>query len=109
MSKHPDLPDVPLITEFARQDDQRAVLRLVLARQALGRPFLGPPGIPPDRLAALRQAFNSTMEDPELLADARKSGIEIRALSGEEVKGLIQQIYAETSPSVAKQAAALLR
>jgi hypothetical protein len=85
------------------------MLRLVLARQALGRPFLGPPGIPPARLALLRQGFNSTMQDSEFLADAQKSAIEIRPLAGNDVEVLIQKIYAETSPSIAKGAAAFLQ
>jgi tripartite-type tricarboxylate transporter receptor subunit TctC len=109
MSKHPDLPDVPLVTEYAKQDDQRAVLRLVLARQALGRPFLGPPGIPSERLAILRQGFNGTMRDPEFLADAQRSAIEIRPLGGNDVEALVKKIYAETPPNIAKRAAALLQ
>src|SRR5438105_10468782 len=71
-SKHPDLAGVPLITDFATNDEQRSILRLFLARQALGRPFLGPPEIAAERVAALRAAFMATMKDPEFLADADK-------------------------------------
>jgi tripartite-type tricarboxylate transporter receptor subunit TctC len=109
MSKHPDLPDVPLVTEFAKQEEDRALLRLVLARQALGRPFLAPPNIAAERLAVLRQGFDGTMQDSGFMADAQKSAIEIRPLSGKDVQVLVQKIYTETSPSVAKRAAALLQ
>jgi hypothetical protein len=107
-SKHPDLPGVPLITDFATNDEQRSILRLILARQALGRPFLGPPEIPADRVALLRAAFMATLKDPQFLADADKLKLEIRPLSGEQVQLMVQQIYAETSPAVAQRAAALL-
>src|SRR4051794_20389265 len=57
LDKHPDLPDVPLIIDLAKTDEQRQILKLIFARQVIGRPFVGPPGIPPDRAAALREAF----------------------------------------------------
>jgi len=107
-SKHPDLPEVPLVTELATTDEQRSILRLILARQALGRPFLAPPEIPGDRVAALRAAFMETMKDPEFLADADKLKLEIRSLSGAQAELMVKQIYAEISPALAKRAAALL-
>ena len=74
----------------------------------MGRPFLGPPGIPPDRLAALRQAFDATMTDRDFLAEADKLKMEINPLTGVQVENLVRQVYAETPPDVAKRAAALL-
>ncbi|HEY7246883.1 MAG TPA: hypothetical protein VH678_23660 [Xanthobacteraceae bacterium] len=108
LSRHPDLPDVPLVQDFARTDEQRQILKLIFVRQALGRPFLGPPGIPPERLAVLRQGFNETMKDPEFLGDAGKLKLEVRPLSGEQAEVVVRQIYAETSPAIAQRAAALL-
>ena len=108
LSRHPDLPDIPLVTDFAKTDEQRRILRLILVRQALGRPFLGPPGIPPERLAVLRQGFAETMKDPQFLADAEKLKLEVRPLSGEQAEVVVRQIYAETSPTIAQRAAALL-
>ena len=70
LSKHPDLPNVPLIMDFATTDEQRQIFTLIFARQVMGRPFLAPPGVPADRLAALRQAFADTMTDKAFLADA---------------------------------------
>ena len=108
LSKHPDLPEVPLITDFATDDEQRGILKLILARQTLGRPFVAPPAIPPDRLAALRDAFVATTKDTEFLADAERLKLEIRPLSGEQASLVVTQVYAQTSPAIAKRAAALL-
>ena len=70
LDKHPDLPDVPLVMDFAKTDEQKQIFRLIFARQVMGRPFLAPPGVPKDRADALRKAFMDTMKDPEFLADA---------------------------------------
>ena len=74
------------MTDFAKTDEQRRILRLILVRQMLGRPFLGPPGIPPERLAVLRRGFAETMQDPQFLADAEKLKLEVRPLSGEQAE-----------------------
>ncbi len=91
-AKHPDLPDVPLVTDLADGDDQR-LLRLVFARQALGRPYIGPPEIPEDRLTALQDAFMATMEDPAFLAEAEGLDLEITPVSGPEVRQLVMDAY----------------
>ena len=108
LSKHPDLPDVPLITDLAQNDEQRQILKLIFARQGLGRPFVGPPGIPADRLAALRAGFDETMKDPAFLADADKLKLEVNPLTGAQVEDLVKQVYTETPPKIAERAAALL-
>ena len=108
LDKHADLPDVPLIMDLVKTPEQRAILRLVFARQVMGRPFLAPPGVPAERLAALRKAFIDTMADKEFLADAAKAKLEINPLDGENVQALVKEIYA-TPPEVAKQAAAALK
>jgi tripartite-type tricarboxylate transporter receptor subunit TctC len=108
LARHPDLPDVPLATDFATTEEQRRILRLIFVRQMLGRPFLGPPGIAADRLAILRHGFSATMKDPEFLADAEKLKLEVRPVSGEEAEKVVRQIYAETTPAIAQRAAALL-
>jgi hypothetical protein len=104
LHKHPDLPDVPLITDLATTDKQRQVLRLIFARQVMGRPFLAPPGIPAERAAALRTAFMETMKDPAFIADAEKSQLEVNPVAGEELQKLVADIY-KTPPEIAKQAA----
>src|SRR5213075_1613911 len=70
LSKHPDLPDVPLIMDLAKTDEERQIFKMIFARQTMGRPYTAPPGMPADRLAALRQAFMDTMTDKEFLDEA---------------------------------------
>lgn len=93
LQKHPDLPDVPLIMDLAETEEQRQMLRLVTARQTVGRPFAAPPGVPEDRARALRDAFEATMRDPEFLADAKKTKLEINPVSGKAVDALIRSVY----------------
>jgi len=93
LHKHADLPDAPLITDFARTDEQRAMLRLVFARGALGCPFLAPPGIAPDRAAILRRAFEDTMKDPAFLAEAKRADLEVAPIGGEALQRLVEEIY----------------
>ena len=108
LTKHPELPDVPLITDFAKTDEQRAILKLIFARQVIGRPFMAPPGVPADRVAALRKAFIDTMTDKAFLADAEKTQMEITPVPGDQVENLMKEIYA-TQPAIAQKAAALLK
>jgi tripartite-type tricarboxylate transporter receptor subunit TctC len=105
LQKHPDLPNVPLVTELAKTDEQKQILRLIFARQVMGRPFVAPPGIPDDRLAALRRAFMETMKDPEFLAEAGKGDFEITPVPGEEIQKLVAEVYQTPKDVVAKVAA----
>jgi len=102
LSKHPDMPDVPLVIDLAKTDEQRNILRLVFARQQIAYPFLAPPGVPPDRVEVLRAAFLRAMADPELLADAAKARLEILPVSGGEVQKLVSELYATPAPVVEK-------
>jgi tripartite-type tricarboxylate transporter receptor subunit TctC len=108
LSKHRDLPDVPLIIDLAKTDEARAILRLIFARQVMAWPFLAPPGVPADRVEALRTAFMATMKDKDFLAEADKAGLEITPVAGADIQRLVQDIYA-TSASVGSKAADLLR
>jgi tripartite-type tricarboxylate transporter receptor subunit TctC len=105
--KHEDLPDVPSILELASTPEQKQILGLVFARQALGRPYLAPPGIPADRVAALRKAFMDTMKDKEFLAEAAKAKLEIGPISGEAVQKIVEDGY-KTDPETVKKTAAML-
>ena len=107
LSKHPDLPDVPLIMDLAKTDEQRQIFKLIFARQVMGRPFVAPPGVPADRLAVLRSAFSETMKDKAFLADAAKRKFEINPVDGEQIQALVQEIY-RTPAAVTKKAAAIL-
>jgi tripartite-type tricarboxylate transporter receptor subunit TctC len=94
LEKHPELPHVPAIIDHARTPDDRRVWEFVLAPQEMGRPFFAPPGLPPERLAALRVAFERTLKDPAFLAEADKSGLEVQWLGGERIERLLDRIYA---------------
>jgi tripartite-type tricarboxylate transporter receptor subunit TctC len=108
LSKHRDLPNVPLIIDLARTDEERAILRLVFARLVMAWPFLAPPGIPGERVEALRNAFMATMQDKDFLAEAAKAGLEVTPVPGDEVQKLVQQVYA-TPTGIARKAAELLQ
>ena len=98
-----ELPDTPSILEVARDADQQSALKLILSRQTMARPYVTPPGIPPERLNALRAAFDATMQDPEFLADAQRQDLEVRPVSGPQAAALINEIYA-SPPAVVKLA-----
>jgi tripartite-type tricarboxylate transporter receptor subunit TctC len=108
LEKHEDLPDVPLATDLAKTDEQKQILKLFFARQVMGRPFLAPPDIPADRVQALQKAFMDTMHDPDFLADARKSRLDINPVSGEKLEALMREMY-ETPPDIARKAAEALQ
>jgi tripartite-type tricarboxylate transporter receptor subunit TctC len=108
LEKHPDLPEVPLVTDLATSDEQRQVLKLVFARQVMGRPFLAPPGIPADRVAALRKAFMDTLQDKDFLADAEKGQLEITPVSGADIQKLVIDTH-QTPAEIAKKAGDLLQ
>jgi tripartite-type tricarboxylate transporter receptor subunit TctC len=108
LAKHPDLPNVPLVLDLAKTPEQKQILTLVFARQALGRPFLAPPGVPADRLAALRKAFMDTMKDPEFIAEADKAKLEITPIDGERVQQIVVDAY-KVDPAIAKKTEELLK
>jgi tripartite-type tricarboxylate transporter receptor subunit TctC len=108
LQKHSDLPDVPLVTDLAKNQEQKQILTLIFARQALGRPFLAPPGIPAERVAILRKAFMDTMKDKDFLAEAEKAQLEVTPIDGEKLQKLVSDVYA-TPADVAKKAADALK
>jgi len=109
LSKHHDLPNVPLVMDLAKNDEQRTTLKLIFGRQVMGRPFAAPPGVPKDRTEALRKAFAETMADPAFLAEAEKVKLEITPVSGEQIASLVQEVYANTTPELAEKAGAAMK
>jgi tripartite-type tricarboxylate transporter receptor subunit TctC len=104
LKKHPDLPDVPLVTEETKDPKELAALKLIFGRQSVARPYATAPGVPADRVAALRKAFDDTMKDPAFLAEAEKTKLEVEPVSGQEVQDLVAELY-QSSPEVVKIAA----
>ena len=105
--RRPDLSDVPLAIEFAKTAEQRQILDFVLATQITARPFTAPPGIPAERKAILRAAFDETMTDPAFLAGAEKLQLEVDPVRGAEVDAVVASLYAMPKDVIAKAARAL--
>ena len=91
--------DAPSVFEVIPGDQNKQILTLLFERQILGRPFVAPPGVPPLRVAALRKAFDETMRDPALLAEAKRLLLDIEPMTGEEVAALVKSVLA-TPPAV---------
>ncbi|MGY9107513.1 MAG: Bug family tripartite tricarboxylate transporter substrate binding protein, partial [Alphaproteobacteria bacterium] len=107
LQKAPDLPDVPLVMDLAKTEDDKQILRLFLLRLVLGRPYLGPPGIPEDRADALRRAFDEMLADPQFLEEAGRSRLEISPVTGEEAQRLVVEAY-DTPQELVDRAHALV-
>jgi tripartite-type tricarboxylate transporter receptor subunit TctC len=90
----PALPDVPLVYDLAKTNEDRLALRLTFARQEYDRGYFLPPDVPAERVEILRRAFDTAMKDRDFLNEAQKSGIDIDPVSGERVGALIAQVLA---------------
>jgi tripartite-type tricarboxylate transporter receptor subunit TctC len=99
LKKHPELPEVPTVVELARNDEERAILRAVMNATEIGTAFFTPPGVPADRVAVLRRAFDATVKDPEFLAEAARTKLTVGPLSGEELQKLVSEV-ASLSPEL---------
>ena len=102
LEKHPDLPDIPAIIDHAKTSDDRKVFEFLFAPQEMGRPFFAPPGVPVERVRALREAFAQTLKDPQFLADADKMGVEVQHVGGEQIQQLVERIYASPPEVIAR-------
>lgn len=92
LKPHPELPNVPVVIDLARNDQERAVLRSVMNATEVGTSFMAPPGIPTDRTATLRHAFDQTMKDPDFLAEAARLKLTVNPLSGNELQELVAEV-----------------
>jgi tripartite-type tricarboxylate transporter receptor subunit TctC len=100
LEKLPDLPAVPAALDIVTDPRKKRVLTLVLMRQETGRPVAAPPGVPEDRLAALRRAFDATMKDSAFIAEAEKLQLEIEPMTGDEIQKLLVDAFATPSDIV---------
>lgn len=107
LEKHPDLPNVPLLSDFTSDAETKQVLEVIAASQALARPFAAPPGIPADRADALRKAFADTMKDPAFLADAKSLNVEVRYVPPEQISNVLDELYKTSPDQIAKAKAAV--
>jgi tripartite-type tricarboxylate transporter receptor subunit TctC len=93
-SKSKDFGDIPAAMDFAKSEDDKAVLEIHFGQLLLSRPVAAPPGVPDDRIAALRTAFDATMKDAEFLAESRKAGLDIDPVSAADALALLKRFAA---------------
>ena len=105
--KHPDLGAVPLALDLARSEGDRQVLDLIFSRQGMAYPFVAPPDLPAGKLAALRQAFEATMKDPEFLAEAKRQHLDIDPVPAAEIAAIVRRAYATPADLIARTKAML--
>lgn len=98
MTKHPDIPNVPSAVDLAPSEADRKALELVFSKYQMSRPFFAPAETSPQRVEALRRAFDATMKDAAFLADAERQQMEINPLRGEEVQALIENLFKTPTP-----------
>lgn len=91
--RHPDLPNVPLVSDMAETEQEKQVVDLLGARLIMGRPYVAPPGMDPERLATLRKAIEETAKDPDFLADASNQGLSIDFVDGNEMQAFFEEVY----------------
>ena len=106
LNRHPELPDVPTVVELARTDEERAILRAVMNATEVGTAFFTTPGVPAERVTALRRAFDATMKDPEFLDEARRMNLTIGPITGEELQKLVTEVSSITPDILDKVRAA---
>ncbi len=94
MKRDPAFPDVPTAIEVVTKPVDKQLFEVAFAEQVMGRPFVLPPGVPSERVAMLRAAFDATMHDPEFLDDANQQKAEIDPVSGQEINALLERVYA---------------
>jgi hypothetical protein len=104
----PELKGVPFILDLARNEEEKQAMLFLYGGQGIGRPFVAPPDLPPERLKMLRDAFNATMRDPEFIAEAKKEKLDLEPEDGEHLASLIAKMYA-TPKSVVEKVGNLIK
>jgi tripartite-type tricarboxylate transporter receptor subunit TctC len=97
-----ELPDVPTVLEFAKTDEDRITLQFLMLSNVIGRSIAAPPGVPADRLAALRKAFDETVRSNDFLKETRDKGIDINPTPGQEVQKDVDRLFATPKATVEK-------
>jgi tripartite-type tricarboxylate transporter receptor subunit TctC len=104
--RDPRAPDAPTSVELMESDRDRAAMKLIVSPSAIGRALIAPPGIPPERLQALRAAFDAMVRDPEVLAEAKKRGVEVEPIAGAAMQNMIDDVLT-MPPEVIERARAV--
>ena len=104
MRKIPNYEEVPLLRELASNPEQQAIFDFLSKAVVIARPIVSNPGVPPERIAALRRAFDATLADPAFLEDAGKQNLEIGARGGEELQKIVADLI-DTPAAVTERVA----
>lgn len=102
LKRHPELAEVPTAVDLARNDEERQILSAIMVAAEVGSAFFTTPGVPPERLAALRRAFDETMRDPDFVADAKKTSLTVGPMTGDELQKLVVSVSSLTPEMLAK-------
>jgi tripartite-type tricarboxylate transporter receptor subunit TctC len=107
LKKSLQLPNIPIVVDYAKTEQDRQVMRLVFGWEIMERPVAAPPGVPPEIVQALRDGFDRTMADPAFRADIDKASLAFDPMSGKDIAAFVDEVY-RTPPEVAAKAAQLL-
>jgi hypothetical protein len=102
LQKDPEFAQVPFALDFVKSDADRAVMELYLTQKTVARPVLAPPGVPADRIAALRTAFAALATDQQFLADGAKAKVDVAPVTGPEVDKVIAMITSASAETAAR-------
>jgi tripartite-type tricarboxylate transporter receptor subunit TctC len=100
LHKHPELPNVPNAYDLATRDEDRQLFRLIFGPWAYGRPLMAPPDTPRDRVEALREAFEATLADPQFVAEARNTRMEVQPMASDPIEKLVDAIFRTPRPVI---------
>jgi tripartite-type tricarboxylate transporter receptor subunit TctC len=100
--RDPMLKDVPTLLEYAKTDEQKKIIMMMVTTEMIGRSLMAPPGVPADRVALLRGALMATVKDPEFLADMEKAKLEISPIPGEKLQAMVKDLIA-TPPDIVEK------
>ena len=107
LERNPDLPNVPFALDLAKTAQDRQILELFLAPNTIGRPFAAPPETPPDRVAALRAAFDAMVTSNAFVADAKKANMDLSPVSGDFIQRTLERLFATPRDILAQARAAI--
>jgi tripartite-type tricarboxylate transporter receptor subunit TctC len=102
LERDPDYPNLPLLTELGKTDEDRQILRLFSTDVVIGRPFVTSPGVPPERVTLLRKAFDEMMTDPAYLDDSKKAALDVTPVAGAKIQAVVTDLVRTPADIVAK-------
>ncbi len=102
LENDPELPNVPNALDFAKTPSDRKIIELFFTQKTAARPIIAPPGVPAERIAVLRTAFAQLAKDPQFLADAKKSNLDVDPMTGEQVEKIVGLIASAPPDVVAR-------